>query len=387
MICQLVDSEGKENIMDDSKKSKKKLLYINYFRAIAILLVVAGHSLVSGKGVLRYITSYLFDGSTYVFVFISGFLFFYLSYKFNYFSYLKKKFLNVICPTIFTLLPGTIAFIFFNNDTLINKSRLFRGVIALVYPYVINPPIWFIIMISVYFLFAPLLLKISKNKPLFIFTLLFTLWISIIYYRVWPTIDYNTMRLRVIVVKYFIWYFFISLHFISFYFLGMFICELLMKRPNLVQEYVKKITLINFCVWLCFGFTGIFIKKPPCNWNIYLLLSKINMIIWILGALITNEEKIKYRIKINKTLNILADYSFGIFFIHFLFRNMILKSSLYAAWKTNRYILCDDNLFTWFCSRVPLFLFMLIGSILFLFILRRVLIFLGVKNTRMFIGV
>ena len=100
-------------------KVTKKLDYINYFRAIAILIIVAGHSLVCGEdGKIKGIVSYLFDGGTYYFVFIAGFLFYYLRNKFEYLSYLKKKWVNVISPHLFIMLPGMIAFIFIINKTL-----------------------------------------------------------------------------------------------------------------------------------------------------------------------------------------------------------------------------------------------------------------------------
>ena len=78
---------------------KPNLDYIDYFRAIAILFIVAGHTLCWGHGEVERFNSLLLRGGTYFFVFIAGFLFQYLSYKFEIKTFSKKK-----CQVYFCLI-------------------------------------------------------------------------------------------------------------------------------------------------------------------------------------------------------------------------------------------------------------------------------------------
>ena len=63
---------------------KEKLIFIDYFRAIAIMFIVLGHTLNCGQGDVWRTNKFFFGGGTYAFIFIAGLLFQYLSYKFEY---------------------------------------------------------------------------------------------------------------------------------------------------------------------------------------------------------------------------------------------------------------------------------------------------------------
>ncbi len=103
--------------MSVEQQKKSKLFYINYLRAFAILLVVAGHTLVWGKkdSLIAFTNNYLFTGGTLLFVFIAGFLFQYLSYKFEYKKYLITKVKNVLLPYWITMIPVALVFAFTLN--------------------------------------------------------------------------------------------------------------------------------------------------------------------------------------------------------------------------------------------------------------------------------
>ena len=81
--------------MSEVKKTKI-LNYINVFRGLAILLIVAGHTMQFGSiGSLTHkISMEVFTGGTALFIFISGFLFQHLSYKYEFKNYMKKKWTN-----------------------------------------------------------------------------------------------------------------------------------------------------------------------------------------------------------------------------------------------------------------------------------------------------
>lgn len=79
---------------------------INYFRGIAILLIVAGHSYTLAgfvpSNIFERTTANLLTGGTALFVFISGFMFHHVfSKKFNYRKFMVKKLQNVVLPYLF----------------------------------------------------------------------------------------------------------------------------------------------------------------------------------------------------------------------------------------------------------------------------------------------
>ena len=74
-------------MVENEKKVKKPILnYINVFRGLAILLILAGHTMQIGSAgsLARAVSREIWAGGTVLFVFIAGFLFEYLSHKFEY---------------------------------------------------------------------------------------------------------------------------------------------------------------------------------------------------------------------------------------------------------------------------------------------------------------
>ena len=363
---------------------RQYLYYINYFRAIAIIQIVAGHSLVWGDGKVKQISSYLFDGGTYPFIFISGFLFYYLSSNFSYKTYLKKKFFNVFLPFIFTLIPGVIAFVFTpNSTTLVPADDYMRkAIISFVWSFGINPPTWYIGMIVIFFIMAPLLLNLWKKRVLWWVVFVCSFCIAIFYPRYWPNVSGLTFSETI--NEYLIFYVKIAIHFLFVYLLEMQMCALMIAQ-NEKKQQSKHIDHITFASWVLVGICVIFIKNPSCPWNTMLFFTKICLIFAILYYLKNNEQKIQEKRWLHNTLNLIADYSFGIFFFHFIIRDLIQKKSLFYSSTAD---MLKTYMNTWQCFGNAMFLFfcMLFGSILIIFLMKKILAFLHVKNTRTFIG-
>lgn len=85
----------------------KQLDYITYFRGIAIFIIVAMHTMCWGRpnAPISLTNWYVLSGGTFLFVFIAGFLFQYLSNKFEWKTYYKKKLKNVFVPYFVILTP------------------------------------------------------------------------------------------------------------------------------------------------------------------------------------------------------------------------------------------------------------------------------------------
>jgi len=86
-----------------------------YFRAVTIVIIVAGHSYgIAGWNIETFwdrVLANLLSGGTSLFVFISGFLFHHVFFpRYDYVTFVKKKFKNVYVPYLFlSLIPVFIS--------------------------------------------------------------------------------------------------------------------------------------------------------------------------------------------------------------------------------------------------------------------------------------
>ena len=159
--------------MNDTNIKKKPMLnYINVFRGIAIILILMAHTMQFGEAgsIEKYISFEIFAGGTALFVFIAGYLFQYLSYKFEYKNYLKKKWQNVIIPYFITSIPGIIACLAIPNiyKNPFDGMNIFAQIgIFITTGRVHNLPTWFMPMITIFFLLSALLLYLERKNILY----------------------------------------------------------------------------------------------------------------------------------------------------------------------------------------------------------------------------
>lgn len=365
---------------------KDKLVYIDYLRTFAILLIVLIHTMSWGNGIILEFNKILYGSGTYIFVFISGFLFEYLAYKFNYKEYIKKKFFNVIMPylCITSLVAIYTAFnVTDTNNPLINMpviSRIFTGIIS---GSILNNSLWFIPMISIFFIMAPIFLFIKKHKFLFIIILILSIIYTVYTIRpiIWESLYANShLSFTQICLKYVIFYIKSFLFFSSSYLLGMVSCDFIEKYKTYINENIYKITGCLFIIYLI-NFAAYFIYKNP--------LEHIVPIFFFLSLAILFEQKTVSSPKPCIVANIatfLAKYSFGIFLIHQYFLNFCIWHHIYRCYYP-QLIYTSGNTVYCFVLSLGIFLFSLFGSITVLYILKKILKFIGVKNIRRFIGV
>ncbi len=302
-----------ENNISSGKK-KQFLNYINVFRGLAILLIIMGHTMQFGAdGTLSHIiNTEIVCGGTALFIFISGFLFQHLSYKFEYKNYMKKKWTNVIMPYLITSIPGLI---FCYTMPVAYKNTFYDIPLLLQIPMhltvgrIHNIPAWFIPMIVIFFICSWLLLKLEKKGILYK-TLPFLFLITIFLPRVSPEysdligISYPDRYLAY--VNYILMGF---IHFLSLYVFGMF-CS---ANKCIIDKFYNK----RFILWAGMLITSglniyLTYKFSWCNYTI----SKTFLTMLLLGYLKHYDEFILSHNKTNKTLDFIAKYSFGLFFIH-----------------------------------------------------------------------
>ena len=313
--------------MAEAVKKTKILNYINVFRGLAILLIVAGHSMQFGEvgSLTQKITVEVFAGGTALFIFISGFLFQHLSGKYEFKNYMSKKWTNVILPYLWTAIPGIFFCFYFPTQ----YGNAFDGLNpALQIPMMLsvgrvhNTPAWFIPMIILFFLSSWTLLKLEKNGWLYKI-MPFMFLITIFFPR--QDVDYNSTLGLAYSAKYFAYlkYVFMGyIHFFSMYVFGMF-CS-----------YYKDTVIDKFWNW---RWVLIPLMLLTSILNVYLGLnygisngtvSKIFLTVIVLAYLKHYDEWLISHARLNKSFDIIAKYSFGIFFIHwyvFFLYNLVLN--------------------------------------------------------------
>ncbi len=365
-----------------TKPKKEMLNYINVFRGLAILLIVAGHTMqIGAKGSLVNSISFeVFAGGTALFIFISGFLFQHLSYKFEYKNYMSKKWKNVIIPYMITAIPGiilcfTLPLLYGNPFAGLNP--LAQIGIFLTVGRVHNVPVWFIPMIVIFFILSWVLLYLERKNILYkLLPVLFLITIFIPRLDIEPEYVANLDYLH----KYFEYIKYVLsgfVHFSSMYVFGMF----LSKYKEKIDFFYDK-RLLFICLMLITAVFDVYInsKYGIVNGTV----SKIFLTVLVLGYLKHYDDLIKAHEKINNLLDIFAKYSFGLFFVHwyfvFAFNRLFNMSKVLPA---GNMVECIKAL----SIASFRYLFVLICSFFILFILKTLLQKLNVKNTRMFTGV
>ena len=365
------------------EKSKHKMLnYINVFRALAIILIVMGHSFlhIHNRLISKFVVEF-FGNGTVLFVFIAGFLFQYLQSSFEYNTYLKKKLYNVILPYIITSVVGITIYLCYPPINPFAGINTILQIPMFLSTGVHNFPTWYIIMTSFYFIMAYILLKMEHtnifNRSLLYSLLPFFLLLSVLIVRSGDVsglygIDAYIANVKMILQR--------TIHFLSVYILGMY-CSA--NRDKIDILYDKRKMLIIF--YFIFATIDIFLGYKYGYSNI--TISKIIFTLICLGYLKHYDQDIISNTKLNSIADLIAKNSFGIFFIHgylIIGLHAILKFILHLETKLTITNFSDLLYFI-----IVFILTMLITFSLSLFIccaIKKLLTKIGIKNTRMIIG-
>jgi surface polysaccharide O-acyltransferase-like enzyme len=245
------------------------------------------------------IINVIFSNCSILFMFISGFLFQYLLRKYKYPTYLKKKFQNVILPYIFMSIPA-IVLIFFAPKFGIewNAHHTDKPVILRIITFYLTgshlSQFWFIPMIVFYYLAAPLFKFIDTHNKLY-YTLPLFLTLSIIIGR--PEGNDNPLHS--------------FLFYLPVYLTGMASSHYLDKTLLLLEKYFYYLLAAILILSTILYFEDI---------RAISLVQKIMLCLAILHIF-----KVFDNNKILNKLDVVATYSFGIYFIHMYIIIVILK--------------------------------------------------------------
>ena len=267
--------------------------YIHYFRALAIFLIIAGHSIDvfawDNVDIERLLRIFISNGSV-LFVFIAGYLFQHLSSNFENKKHFKSKIKNVITPYFIISIPAIIIFV-----TILERDSVWAGFynnsifeqVGLFYITGIHlAPLWFIPMIAIFYVIAPILVKADKNKLIY-FGLPLFITLSCFVGRGLPHQNF--------------------IHFFSAYLLGMY-CS---KFKDFVNPLISRniFIILTLSLIMFFSLFEFWFMKGTMTYVNY--LQKLAMSIFFLGLFI------KFNSYLNsKFISVIADTSFGVFFIH-----------------------------------------------------------------------
>ena len=144
---------------------KKRLEYIDYFRGISIFGIICAHTLCWGDDAIYDTNWYLYGGAAYFFLFIAGFIFQYNSDKFEVWSFLKKRILGLFLPYICIITPLALSYSINNvPGNPFHELSFAKRFLSVFYGgFVVNPPIWIVTMIFIFFWISPLVLMLVRK--------------------------------------------------------------------------------------------------------------------------------------------------------------------------------------------------------------------------------
>lgn len=361
------------------QKKTKILNYINVFRGLAILLIVMGHTMQfkCANPLFQQLNVELICGGTTLFIFISGFLFQHLSYKYEFKDYLSKKWSNVILPYLFTAILGIALCFMFP----IAYGNSFDGLPAwLQIPMMLsvgrvhNIPTWFIPMIAIFFLCSYLLLFLERKNILYkLLPVLFLL--TLVFNR--HDVDYGIVQNLSYSEKYFAYVNYVLMgfvHFLSIYIFGMF-CS---KHKEIIDVFYSK----RIIIWILMISTATLNVYSALHWNFNNgTISKIFLTILLLAYLKHYDEWLIAKVRLNSVLDFLAKYSFGLFFVHWY--ALFFYNQIFNLPKVTVFTGIETILFVW-----ARFIGVTLISLFALWAFKKILLKIN-KNakTRSFIGV
>lgn len=161
------------------------LRHIHLLRGFAILLVIGAHCWPafawSDREHARILLA--FDNVTVVFMFISGLLFQHLSWRFEYRRYLRHRFSIVVLPYVIISIPAIVLVIFFLHRTSVwpwvYELPVWEQVIFFLATGKHLAPLWFIPMMTLFILAAPVFVWIDR-RDLYPWVLPVTLTLAIL---------------------------------------------------------------------------------------------------------------------------------------------------------------------------------------------------------------
>lgn len=302
----------------------KHLDEVTYLRGLAIIAVVAIHTIYVNKSLGFEFTNLLYMAiiqisaySVPFFVFISGLVLTY-TYKdrnINYLEFEKKRFNTILIP----YLVWSIIYLFYNIN-LQNNNFSFITAIKKIFLGNAEFHLYFFIIIIQFYLIFPFILKFvlkfkRHHTKLLILSFIFNLIIISLYY--YFANDFDDLRERKIFI-FWIFYFILGCVMgINFEYYK----KLISKIP--LQLYILLFIIIFIELNISYFSDELF--KKQITWLRPQILFYSTMCIIIAIKLLDKYNSIKFKNYFFRFIKQLGNYSFGIYLSHILILNILLR--------------------------------------------------------------
>lgn len=287
-------------------QNREKLIYFDYFRGIAILLVIASHTFGNWQIDEKWEIAIggLISGATALFVFISGFFFQYVFIEnFQYKKFIVKKAKAILIPYL-SLSLTYLTYVLLTKGTFTNvfnfeMSSFYLGVMKLVTGDILVA-YWYIPFIILVFILSPLFVKFARSN------IYLMLSITILFFIIAGLIHRSVHNINIIQNL---------IYFTAYYLLGIVYAKYMSRFDYFLLKY-KYFIFLLFTTFLLYATLESRVSNLYKDdlFEItrfdYAILIKILTIFIIL---IFTKNISKYKISI---LSYFAKISFGLFFLH-----------------------------------------------------------------------
>lgn len=297
---------------NSQNNNEGRLIYFDYFRGIAILMIILGHCYNAWPRSQAWEATLvnLISGGTALFVFISGFFFHHIYYrKYHYWSFIKNKSKYVFLPYLILSLLYIVYYYLMHKEIVMAKvlNDFFGPALSQVNLILMNLitgrtlwAYWYIPFAMLIFLLSPVFNRficLSLKIQLIIAGCLFAL--SMVVQR--PSWEINPIHSLI--------------YFIPYYILGILYSQHRSKINQWLQG--KTLLLLAFTVGIAFimqllGQRDNMGKASILAWHglDWMIVQKISLIVFMLAFTMTLQQ---YKIPF---LNTMANMSFALYFLH-----------------------------------------------------------------------
>ena len=266
--------------------------HIHNFRGLAAVFIVATHVLAaldwSDSPGLERVLRYFFANGTTFFLFISGYLFEYLSTRFEIASYWRQKLRFVVLPYLIVSAPALFLFTQVMHREGVKSDFYQQPVATQIIGFLVTgkhlAPFWFIPTIVAFFLFAPIIRAAFRRDAAFAtLPVLFLL-------PAWFARSENAL-LNLI-------------HFLPIWVMGMAIC----RFRDTVEPWVRSKWILLLVAGTALGIAEVVWTAGTHTYLGY--LQKTLLILFLLSVLL------KLGPRADRWLGSAGTLSFGLFFVH-----------------------------------------------------------------------
>jgi hypothetical protein len=291
------------------------LSYVHSFRAVAIMFVVGGHSLWifdwPDDDTTKSVLADIIENGTVLFIFIAGFFFHHLAHKYTYRDYLWKKVTNVLLPFVVMSSPAVVEsalnpHVYGQYPQLAHSSVPYRlGWFLVNAGAGINRPLWFIPMITLFYLAAPLFMLFVRYPRLFALLGVLIPFSALAHRAAYPNLDILAL----------------SAYYLSAYVAGMWASHERLR----VEAFLERTWAWLLALWGLMVLAMVVLTDHHGNYEgahlfsqehgvvDWLFLQKLLLCFVLLGMTRRFEKPIA------PSLELLGSASFAVFFVHYYF--------------------------------------------------------------------